>query len=284
MEIIKNTQLLEQKIKDYKKANKTIGFTPTMGALHDGHISLVEPSLAENDLTIVSIFVNPTQFNEKSDLEKYPRNLDADADLLSKAGVDILYAPSVEGIYPDGSDYEVDIDLGNMVKVLEGEHRPGHFDGVLQVVKRLLDIVKPDHLYMGQKDFQQFSLIQAMIQKLQLPVNLRVCPIKRAANGLALSSRNQRLSKEATLLGSIIYMTLDHIKNNFHQKTVSEWKKWAIDQLDNDWSEPEYFEFSDGYSLEDVELQENHQYIVASTAVWIEKVRLIDNMIIKKVD
>ncbi len=284
MEIIKDTQLLIDRIQVYKSEGRSIGFTPTMGALHSGHISLVEPSLAENDISIVSIFVNPTQFNEKSDLAKYPRDLETDAKLLEKAGVDILYAPTIDGIYPDGSDYKVQLDLGEMVRVLEGEHRPGHFEGVLQVVKRLLDIVEPNHLYMGQKDFQQFSLIQAMISKLNLEVKLRVCPIKRAANGLALSSRNRRLSKEGTLLASIIHMTLTHIKNHFQEKSVEEWKAWAMENLSNEWSDPEYFEFSDGFTLANVIDKENHNYIVASTAVWIEKVRLIDNMIIKKVD
>ncbi len=282
MKIVNDANELHAMAKAWKAQGKTIGFTPTMGALHKGHISLVAPSLKENDISIVSIFVNPTQFNESSDLEKYPRTLDEDAALCEAAGVDIIFAPGVNDVYPEGADYSVDLPLGNMATVLEGEHRPGHFEGVIQVVKRLLEICIPDHLYMGQKDFQQFSIIQRMIDYFEMPVTLRVCPIKRAYNGLALSSRNQRLSKEGKLLGSIIYSTLCYVKENFEEKSIAEWREWAMLELTNDWSTPEYFEFSDGQTLETVHDTSKHDYIVASTAVWIDEVRLIDNMTIKQ--
>lgn len=275
-----STSELIQIIDALKAEGKSIGFTPTMGALHHGHLSLISLCKSENDISICSVFVNPTQFNEKSDLDKYPRDLDKDADLLGTVNNDILYAPSVSGIYPDGLESKVDIPLGNMLSVLEAAHRPGHFEGVLQVVKRLLDIVRPDNLYMGQKDFQQFSLIQKMITHLAMPTQLRVCPIIREANGVAMSSRNQRLSKTGLMQASIIHYVMSYVKQQYALQKPEDLKKWAMDYLKTEWCEPEYFEISDGYSLENVNNREAHDYVVASTAAWIEGVRLIDNMIL----
>ncbi len=282
MEIIKEVRVLEEKLKEIRSAGKTIGFTPTMGALHDGHLSLVSRSVEENDVSVCSIFVNPTQFNEKSDLDKYPKTLDADSAMLEKASVDFLFFPSPKEIYPNGESYEVDLPLDGMDEVLEGEFRPGHFKGVIQVVKRLLEITNPNHLYMGQKDFQQFSLIHAMITHFQMPTTLVVCPIKREPNGVAMSSRNVRLSKKGKLLASIIHWTLAESKKRLKNNTVKEVETWALENLTTEWCKVEYFKIVDGYTLKDIIDKKDHDYLVASLAVWIEDVRLIDNMTLKQ--
>jgi pantoate--beta-alanine ligase len=185
---------LDKALAKHRRAGRTIGFTPTLGALHSGHLQLMQRSQRECDVAICSIFVNPTQFNDPTDLKKYPRTLKADKTLLESIEVDYLFNPLVDEVYPKGLDTHVEIDFGQLDKVMEGAMRPGHFAGVAQVVKRLLDMVRPTHLYMGQKDFQQFTIIQHMIDLLDMPVQLVVCPIVREADGLAMSSRNRRLS------------------------------------------------------------------------------------------
>ena len=183
---------LQERLSTYRKEGKTIGFTPTMGALHMGHISLVEISKQKCDITICCIFVNPTQFNEKTDLDKYPKTYDSDVEKLSNANVDILFFPSVSEVYPEGLKTEVELDFSALENVMEGEFRPGHFKGMAQVVKRLIDIVIPHKLFMGQKDFQQAAIVQYMLKELKMPIELCVCPIIREEHGLAMSSRNTR--------------------------------------------------------------------------------------------
>lgn len=260
-----------------------IGFVPTMGALHNGHLNLIKKAKKENNITVVSIFVNPTQFNDKKDLEKYPRTLEKDQLMLMSVHTNILYAPETDDVYPEGSNNNFSIDLGGLDTIMEGAHRPGHFTGVAQVVKRLLEIVQPDHLYMGQKDFQQFTIIQYMINTLNIPTKLRICPIVREQNGLAMSSRNVRLSAKARENAKLIYNTLKAAKQKIKSHTPSEITQYALHRLAKPPFEPEYFDIVDGYTLQPIENIDNHSYIVACTAVWIEGVRLIDNMILKQV-
>ncbi len=279
---IHNASELTEIILDYRKKGLKIGFVPTMGALHKGHLHLVKMSKNENDITIVSIFVNPTQFNDPRDLEKYPRTLSKDQELLqSTASADILYAPDVDDIYPDGIQSGSDIGLGGLDVMMEGAHRPGHFNGVAQVVNRLLEIVKPDNLYMGQKDFQQFTIINYMLKSLSIPTKLRVCPIVREDNGLAMSSRNVRLSPEVRTNASIIFKTLKAVKQKSRILDIESLKQYAIKRLDKPPFKPEYFDIVDGNTLLPVDNLDNHGYIVACTAVWVEGVRLIDNMVLK---
>lgn len=264
-----------------KSKNLSVGFVPTMGALHKGHISLVRRAKKENDIVIVSIFVNPTQFNDKKDLEKYPRTLDQDIQALKPTKVDIVFAPDVSEIYPDGDKKGSEIDLGGLDKMMEGAFRPGHFNGVAQVVKRLLDIVNPDRLYMGQKDFQQFTIIQHMIDTLHLPVQMVVCPIMREENGLAMSSRNVRLTSTTRSNAGIIYKTLKSAKSKLKIHTIANINEEAMKSLSTGPFEPEYFEIVDGNTLQPIHDASKHDYIVACTAVWADGVRLIDNHILK---
>ena len=274
---------LQQLIGSYKGKKKTVGFAPTMGALHNGHMALMDASIQENDITVCSIFVNPTQFNESSDLEKYPRTLKADQALLKKQGVDIVFAPTVDEVYPKHIETELEIDFKGLDKEMEGEFRPGHFAGVAQVVKRLLDIVTPDHLYMGQKDFQQFSIIQYMLQHLNMNTKLRVIPIMREENGLAMSSRNMRLEASMKEKAREIYKTLKYVKRNKYKKEAKELEEYAMQRMAKvDGFKPEYFTIADGFTLQRINNVRNSEYAVACTAVWADGVRLIDNIILKK--
>lgn len=282
MKVIETNDELRKFIQALKKEGKTIGFVPTLGALHEGHASLIRKSKRTSDATICSIFVNPTQFNDPKDLEKYPRTIERDSELLEGLHTDILWLPGKEDIYPEGLDTSVDVDFGDLFTVMEGAHRPGHFDGVVQVVKRLLDIVEPTHLYMGQKDFQQFSLIQFMIDALDIPTELVVCRIKREENGLAMSSRNERLHKKIRERASIIYKTLKAVRRKAKKENFQKLKKYALDRMAIEDFRPEYFEIVNGKTLQRVENYDEAAYIVACTAVWAGDIRLIDNIILKK--
>lgn len=283
MKTIHTVAELQSLVNSYKKKNKSIGFAPTMGALHNGHMSLMAASIQENDITVCSIFVNPTQFNESSDLEKYPRTLKADQKLLKKQGVDIVFAPSPEEVYPKHLKTELTIDFKGLDEEMEGEFRPGHFAGVAQVVKRLLDIVTPDNLYMGQKDFQQFSIIQYMIQYYKIPTQLRVVPIIREENGLAMSSRNVRLTALHKDVAKEIYKTLKYVKRNKYKMTSHQLETYAMNRLSKvEGFKPEYFTIADGFTLQKTKNLRKSNYAVACTAVWAGDVRLIDNIILKK--
>jgi len=280
--VIHNVKELSDVIKFNKDKGNTIGFVPTMGALHEGHITLARKSKKENDLVIVSIFVNPTQFNEKKDLEKYTRDLDGDLLKLMPTEIDIVFAPTAAEVYPDGEQTGQDIDLAGLDNYMEGKFRPGHFKGVAQVVKRLLDIVAPDKLYMGQKDFQQFTIIDHMIKTLNIKTTLVVCPTIREENGLAMSSRNERLSKETREKAGIIYKTLQTIKRNKSKKSIPELIESGLKKLNIPPFEPEYLTLVDGYKLTPVTNINATDYVVACVAVWADGVRLIDNIIVKK--
>lgn len=284
MLLFKQTEKLDSYLSRERKQGRTVGFVPTMGALHEGHLSLLRASRRENELTVCSIFVNPTQFNDPEDLRKYPRTIERDTELLASEGCDLLFWPTVGEIYPDGTKTAdaPPLDLEGLDKRMEGAHRPGHFKGVVQVVHRLLDIVKPHRLYMGQKDFQQFTIIRHMIVRLQLPVDLVVGPTVREADGLAMSSRNRRLSPEARQSAPLIFQTLQQAAAQIHQLPPEKIRRQALEKLDAPPLRPEYFELVDGRTLMPVQSADQTDYIVACTAVWAEDIRLIDNTILKK--
>ena len=281
MRIIKTVAGIQRNLDKERSKGKTIGFVPTMGALHDGHMSLVEKSNKENDITVVSVFVNPTQFNEKSDLDKYPRTLDADAKMLDAHGCNYLFAPKSKQVYPKGDTVTIDLDISTLIQYMEGPNRPGHFEGVVQVVHRLLEIVEPDNLYMGQKDFQQFTIINYMLKKLKMKTKLRVCPIMREKSGLAMSSRNVRLTPSNKKKAAILYETLSTTKANLTKFKVKTLEKKALEKLNIRGFKPEYFSIVDGKTLAPIKDVSQHKYIVACTAVWAGDVRLIDNMVLK---
>lgn len=280
--VIDTVSELKDLIEHHKKSGHSIGFVPTMGALHRGHISLVKKARRENDLAIVSVFVNPTQFNDKNDLEKYPRTLEKDLVLLNPTKVDIVFAPSASEIYPDGEAVGADIDLGGLDTYMEGAFRPGHFKGMAQVVKRLLDIVTPDKLYMGQKDFQQFTIVAHMIKTLHIKTELVVCRIIREPNGLAMSSRNERLTNETRLAAGVIYKILQSVKKYQNIKSVKDLESYGLQKLTTPLFEPEYLNIVNGYTLQPITSMDETPYAVACVAVWADGVRLIDNIILKK--
>ena len=283
MQTFVKNEALNRRVQYLKKNNQIIGFCPTMGALHSGHLSLVEHSMMHCDATIVSIFVNPTQFNEASDLVKYPKPIKKDKALLKKAGLDIIYVPGTDQIYPPGLNTNVEVDLAGLDRKLEGAFRPGHFAGVVQVVKRLLDIVQPDKLFMGQKDFQQFTIIGQMIRELKLPVELVVVPIKREKDGLAMSSRNVRLTSQFRKSALVLYKCLQDAKMKLNSVEINKIKTSALTAIQNAGLKPEYFDLVDGYTLDPIKNTDESDYIVALTAAWAGDVRLIDNEIIKMI-
>lgn len=272
---------LQQFLLVQQQNGRSVGFVPTMGALHSGHLSLIAQSKAENDLTVCSIFVNPTQFNDPNDLARYPRNPVKDIEMLEGVGCDVVFLPSVHEIYPPDLDTTPQISLGQLDKVLEGEFRPGHFAGVVQVVKRLLDIVQPARLYMGQKDFQQFSIIRFMIRELHLPVQLVMGPTVREADGLAMSSRNVRLSETERSIAPAIYQSLARIKaalDTAPPPLLAEGEKQALTAAG---LRPEYLEIVDAETLLPVvTTPDKSRQIIACAAAWLGNVRLIDNMIL----
>lgn len=282
MKTLKSVKGIQRNVAQLRAEGKTIGFVPTMGALHEGHISLVKKAQEENDIVVVSIFVNPTQFNDPKDLEKYPRPVSSDKKLLQKHKLDILFLPDVKQIYPKNLNTNIQVDLGGLDDEMEGAFRPGHFAGVVQVVYRLLDIVKPDNLYMGQKDFQQFTIIQKMISELNMKVNLVVCEIMREDTGLAMSSRNTRLSTKERSDARVIYKTLQWIKTNMDTLSVEKLCTESQQKLVDAGLKPEYVLIADGHSLKSITDIKKHSYVVVCCAAWMGKVRLIDNVILKK--
>jgi pantoate--beta-alanine ligase len=281
LKIFIQAEKLSAYVTELRARDKTIGFTPTMGALHHGHMSLIHKAKSENDISICSIFVNPTQFNEQSDLEKYPRTLAEDISLLIENNNDILFWPTVQEMYPEDLNTEIELDLEGLDKLMEGAFRPGHFAGVAQVVKRLLDITNPHRLYMGQKDFQQFSIVSKMIKDLEINVENVSCDIIREESGLAMSSRNRRLDPDIKKRASILSKTLSQAKENISSMQPSEITEWAMKNMTIPDFKPEYFTIADGYTLQAIESFEDHDFVVACTAVWAGEVRLIDNMILK---
>lgn len=271
---------LKVMLQGFRNEGKSIGFVPTMGALHKGHISLVERSVAENDITVVSIFVNPTQFNDKNDLKNYPRMPEKDIAMLEAAGVDVVFMPTESEIYPE-PDTRV-FDFGMLDKVMEGKFRPGHFNGVAQVVSKLFDIVEPHRAYFGQKDYQQLAIIRAMVRMLGYRVEIVGCPIVREPDGLAMSSRNLLLTPEHRKSASLIYQTLAEARNKTHELSVKEMIDWVVNRINLDTNlKVEYFELADADSLMPVQSWDHPNGIVGCIAVWAGNIRLIDNMMFK---
>lgn len=277
MTVVTTKKELDSCIESFKKEGKTIGFVPTMGALHSGHLSLVKESKKLSDITVVSIFVNPTQFNDAEDLKRYPRTLDKDVKLLESVGADVIFAPSVEEIYPE-PDTRV-FDFGYLESVMEGAKRPGHFNGVGQVVSRLFDIVKPHKAFFGMKDFQQVAIIKNMVRQLKYNIEIVACPIIREEDGLAMSSRNMLLEDEHRKNAPHIYATLKKACNLAVQMSVSDLKKWVVKEINtNPLLEVEYVEFVDDTTLEIIENWDKKEAVVACVAVYAGKIRLIDNI------
>lgn len=273
---------LQAFLKTERVNNRALGFVPTMGALHAGHLSLIQSSLAQNEITLASIFVNPTQFNDSSDLKKYPRTPGKDLEKLAAVGCDAVFLPDIEDIYPDGTQSHLIVDLGGLDTKMEGAKRPGHFDGVVQVVHRLLEIVEPQNLYMGQKDYQQQLIIRRMIEELDLPVKVRTVATKREEDGLAMSSRNTRLEADIRSEATLLYKTLQEAKDRLNSgQAVDEIEDWAMNNLTQPQFRPEYFCIMNGDTLEPITTSGVvPETIVACTAVWAGEVRLIDNMIL----
>ncbi|MNX45058.1 Pantothenate synthetase [compost metagenome] len=266
-------------LKTIKTTNSTIGFVPTMGALHQGHLALMQRSLKENDDTVVSIFVNPTQFNNPEDLAKYPRTLEEDVKKMrGLSDKIILYAPSVEDIY-EGHTISQYFDFDGLENQMEGKFRPGHFNGVGTIVKRLFEIVTPTNAYFGEKDFQQLQIVKKMVEKSHLPVNVIGCPIFREDNQLAMSSRNERLTPEERKEAAIIYKTLMEAKEIFKTKTPEETIEFVKNSFkDNPRFELEYFVIADESTLLPIENKINDKNYRAFIAVFVNSIRLIDTI------
>ena len=270
------------KVIELKTQGETIGFVPTMGALHEGHLSLMEQALEQHTVVVVSIFVNPTQFNNKQDLVKYPRTLQRDMGLLeSLEGEVVLYAPTVEDIYGKNIESQK-FDFDGLENIMEGEFRPGHFDGVGTVVRRLFDIVKPDAAYFGMKDYQQFRIVQKLVEKYQIPVRVVGCEIYREDDGLAMSSRNERLKPEFRAAAPFIYKTLKSAKTKFGTESAIKVAEWVEDQFaQHDLLKLEYFTIAEENTLTPaIEKSEDKSYR-AFIAVYADDIRLIDNIALK---
>ncbi len=280
MELIESAEAFHFRAQQLREAGKIIGFVPTMGALHQGHLSLIELAASTCDVVAVSIFVNPTQFNDAADLERYPRDLEKDRTLLSQTRCELLFVPTVKEIYPK-ADKRV-FDFGSLDKVMEGKYRPGHFNGVAQVVSRLFEITQPHKAFFGEKDFQQLVLIRAMVHQLNLDVQIVAAPIIREPDGLAMSSRNANLTpaqrKSAPLIADTLFKSRNFAASNDIDATRAE----VIEKINLDPNlEVEYFEIVDGLSLERVDNWAESDYIVGCIAVFAGKVRLIDNVVYK---
>lgn len=275
MIVVETIKSLKQELEKYN--SKNVGFVPTMGALHDGHISLVKRSVEENDVTVVSVFVNPTQFNDKADLERYPRTEEADKKLLEAAGCDIVFMPQVEEMYPE-EDTRV-FNFGSIENVMEGKYRPGHFNGVAQIVSKLFYAVEPTRSYFGEKDFQQVAIIRDMVKQLNIPVEIIACPIIREESGLARSSRNELLSAEERKKAALISQVLSKSVNFAKEMSVEEVKNWVNDQFKSDDTfKMDYYDIVDGNSLQSVSSWDESDYIVGCIAIYCGKIRLIDNI------
>ena len=270
---------LQNELFEVRKEGKKIGLVPTMGALHQGHASLVKRSVKENDVTVVSVFLNPTQFNDKADLERYPRNLDADCKLLEECHADYVFAPSVKEMYPTPDNRQ--FNFPPVTTVMEGAKRPGHFNGVCQVVSRLFYIVRPDRAYFGEKDWQQIAVVKRLVKYIDMNVEIVECPIVREADGLAMSSRNSLLTPEERAIAPNIYKVLKESIEYSKNHTVEETHNKVVDDINAiDGLEVEYFEIVDGNTLLDVKDWNDSPYIVGCITVYCghTPIRLIDHI------
>lgn len=287
MILFKKADDLSRWLEKQRLAGRSIGFVPTMGALHEGHISLIDISKKNTEITVCSIFVNPTQFNDPKDFQKYPITIEKDIHLLEKADTDVLYLPEVAEMYPDGVNGLEKYDLGRLESLLEGAFRPGHFQGVCQVMRRLLEAVRPDHLFMGQKDYQQCMVVRRLLEIMGIPTVLHPAPIIREVDGLAMSSRNQRLSEDQRRNAIAIYKALTRLKEGWGQgiwdegagdlaAKVEELTWEAISFLEAHGFRVDYVVIADAVTLEQVTLDK--QPAIALIAAFLGEVRLIDNM------
>jgi len=276
MNVFTTRKSLNEALASLKEAKKSVGFVPTMGALHEGHLALVKRALSESDTVVVSIFVNPTQFNNMQDLDKYPRMLQADVDLLQTIGEVFVFAPSVEEVYPENDTY-TPLDLEGIDNVMEGEFRPGHFQGVVHVVRNLFQIVQPDQAYFGLKDFQQVAVIRLLTKKYNFPIQIIACPTLRETNGLAMSSRNLRLTEKEREDALIIIQTLKYIQSLKATKSPKEAKELAMEYFSNGKLRLEYLEIVNGANLKSLDNEWN-EYTVVCLAAFCGAVRLIDNL------
>ena len=274
--LVKTKDELRKELDKHRGKGGTVGLVPTMGALHQGHMSLVKKAVSDNETVVVSIFVNPTQFNDKTDLTRYPRNLNADLKLLENSGCDIIFAPDTNEIYPEPDTRT--FDFGDLDKVMEGKHRKGHFNGVAQIVSILFELIKPDRAYFGLKDFQQLVIIKKLVKMLNLQTEIVPCPIIREPDGLAMSSRNELLSDEERKNAPFIYEILQEANNQTGKKSVKELINWVINKINsNTYLTVDYFEIVNDKNLQPVTSWEDDCKKVACIAVFCGKIRLIDN-------
>ena len=277
MKVLKSKKTLIDYVERQREMGKKIGFAPTMGALHEGHLSLYKAAKKENDEVISSIFVNPTQFNNPDDFQKYPKTLEKDLELLEKAGVDAVYVPNVEEMYPDGLNSKK-YDFDGLENEMEGKYRPGHFDGVGTIVEELFRQVQPHNAYFGEKDYQQLAIIKKMVEKTKLPVKIHGVPTLREEDGLAMSSRNVRLTETQRKEATIIYETLEKVKEWFKVISLEEIKQRVTDIFRNSNFELEYFVIANEETLKEANaIDENREYR-AFIVAYAGDVRLIDNM------
>lgn len=278
MKIFSKKKDLKDCLLAHRSGNKTVGFVPTMGALHSGHLSLIKEAQQKNDIVVVSLFVNPTQFDSAEDLKKYPKTIKNDIELLDSVSCDILFTPSVEEIYENNISSE-NFNFDGLEHQMEGKFRKGHFNGVGTVVKTLFKIVAPHKAYFGQKDFQQLQIIKKMVEKHSLKVEVEGCPIFRQQDGLAMSSRNVRLSKKQKAAAPFVYKVLQEVREKFNTQSVLEITQWVESQFKNHPSlKLEYFTVADEKSLKSIETKEDFKKYRAFIAVFADEIRLIDNL------
>ena len=277
MKVLKSKKTLIDYVERQREMGKKIGFAPTMGALHQGHLSLYKAAKKENDEVISSIFVNPTQFNNPDDFQKYPKTLEKDLELLEKAGVDAVYVPNVEEMYPDGLNSKK-YDFDGLENEMEGKYRPGHFDGVGTIVEELFRQVQPHNAYFGEKDYQQLAIIKKMVEKTKLPVKIHGVPTLREEDGLAMSSRNVRLTETQRKEATIIYETLEKVKEWFKVISLEEIKQKVTDIFRNSNFELEYFVIADEETLKEANAIDEDKEYRAFIVAYADTVRLIDNM------
>ncbi|HCN82941.1 MAG TPA: pantoate--beta-alanine ligase [Sphingobacteriaceae bacterium] len=277
MKIFNTKEELSNYLGQFKKHPEVIGFVPTMGALHEGHLALIKIANAQSDVVVCSIFINPTQFNDPKDFEKYPKTIEEDIKKLEKLECDVLFLPDVQEMYPKKEEWH--FNLGELEKVLEARSRPGHYQGVTQIVKKLLDAIKPDQVYFGQKDYQQFLVIERMVRSLRIPVKLIMCPIVRDKDGLALSSRNIRLSDEQRKQTLALSQALNLTKSEFKKKSIKQLKADGIAFLGLKGIEPDYFEICNAKTLKAASSKRTSKLIVL-VAAYVGGTRLIDNLLL----
>jgi pantoate--beta-alanine ligase len=282
MILYKKAKDLRKWLDAQQKNGSSIGFAPTMGALHMGHISLVVQSKKVNDITVCSIFINPTQFNDPDDLKKYPVTIEKDIDMLEEAGVDVLFLPEPDEVYPNGLKEQRHYALGYLETLLEGQYRPGHFQGVCMVVDRLLEIVQPVSLYLGQKDYQQCLVLSRLLELTGRSgiVGLEICPTFREPDGLAMSSRNMRLTKAQREKAPALYQCLQQIKSELRPGKTEEIKRKAVERLREKGFKPDYAEIADAKNLEPVLVWDGKQKLVVLVAAFLDDIRLIDNLLL----